>query len=263
MIDFHNHVIPGVDDGAENLAQALEALGAFAAQGASVVVATPHLGGVDTLGAEVLAAALRPVDRAFEALRAAAADAFPGVRLERGAEVMLDVPAPDLSDPRVRLAGTDYVLVEFPWMAVPPNAQQALFDLKMAGWKPILAHPERYHNAAADLSDAEGWRRSGATLQVNAGSLLGRYGEGPRRIAWGLVERGWADYICSDFHARGHLHTAAAAEALVQAGGASQAHLLTHENPSRILAGQPPLPVGPLLRPRAPLWRRVLGLGGG
>ena len=261
MIDFHNHVIPGVDDVAEDLDQALAALSTFASQGISTVVATPHVNGGATLGR--LDAALGPIDRGWETLTAAAAARFPGLRLERGAEVMLDVPAPDLSDPRLRLAGTPFVLVEFPWMAVPPNADQAIFDLKMAGWRPVLAHPERYANAATALTDAEGWRRSGATLQVNAGSRLGRYGEGPRRIAWGLVERGWADYICSDFHARGSCHTAAAVEALERAGGAAQAHLLTHENPSRLLAGQPPLPVGPLLRSRTPLWRRVLGLDRG
>ena len=261
MIDFHNHVIPGVDDGAEDLEQALAALATFHAQGASVVVATPHVNGGATFGR--LDSTLEPIDRAWETLTAAAAERFPGLRLERGAEVMLDVPSPDLSDPRLRLAGTPFVLVEFPYMTVPPNADQAIFDLKMAGWRPVLAHPERYHNAAVALTDAEGWRRSGATLQVNAGSLLGRYGEGPRRLAWGLVEKGWADYICSDFHARGTCHTALAVEALGRAGGAAQAHLLTHENPSRLLAGQPPLPVGPLRRARTPLWRRLLGLGRG
>jgi protein-tyrosine phosphatase len=261
MIDFHNHVIPGVDDGAADLPQALEALETFRAQEVTTVIATPHVSGTSTLAARTLDDALAPIDRAWDELRAAAAGAFPELRLERGAEVMLDVPLPDLSDPRLRLAGTKFVLVEFPWMSVPPNAEQALFELKMAGWSPVLAHPERYANAEVALADAARWKRSGATLQVNAGSLLGRYGEQARRIAWGLLESGWADYLCSDFHARGRLATAAAARALAEAGGAAQAHLLTHENPSRLLAGQPPLPVGPLLRRRAPLWRRVLGLG--
>lgn len=262
MIDFHNHVIPGVDDGAADLPQALAALAAFAAQGVDSVIATPHLSGADTLRPAALARALADIDAAWDALRLAAADACPGVRLERGAEVMLDVPAPDLSDPRLRLAGTRFVLVEFPFMTVPPQAAEALRGLCAAGWHPVLAHPERYANAAASLEDAARWRAAGAALQVNAGSLLGRYGEGPRRIAWGLVERGWADYLCSDFHARGRCATAEAAAALARAGGPAQAHRLTHENPARLLAGQAPLPVAPL-RPRPPLWRRVLRLGRG
>jgi len=257
MIDFHNHVIPGVDDGAADLPQALAALGAFAAQGVETVVATPHLSGAATLDPRLLERALARIDRGWEELRGAAAGACPAIRLERGAEVMLDVPAPDLSDPRVRLAGTRFVLVEFPFMAVPPQAGQALAGLREAGWQPVLAHPERYAGAASPLAAAAEWRQAGAALQVNAGSLLGRYGEGPRRTAWGLVERGWADYLCSDFHARGRCATAEAAAALARAGGALQARRLTHDNPARLLAGQPPLPVPPL-RPRPPLWRRLL-----
>jgi protein-tyrosine phosphatase len=262
MIDFHNHVVPGVDDGAADLAQALAALAAFAAQGVDTVVATPHVSGAATLDPPRLDAALGRIDRGWEALRPAAADAFPGVRLERGAEVMLDVPAPDLSDPRLRLAGTRFVLVEFPFMAVPPHAAQALSGLREAGWHPVLAHPERYAGAAPSLADAGAWRRAGAALQVNAGSLLGRYGDAPRRLAWGLVERGWADYLCSDFHARGRCATADAAAALARAGGALQAHRLTRENPARLLEGRAPLAVPPL-RPRPPLWRRVLRPGRG
>lgn len=256
MIDFHNHVLPGVDDGAADLPQALAALAAFAAQGVDTVVATPHLSGAATRDPALLARALARVDAAWEDLRRAAAGAAAGVRLERGAEVMLDVPVPDFSDPRVRLAGTPFVLVEFPWMSVPPGAAQVLAGLGEAGWRPVLAHPERYPEAT--VAQAGEWRRAGAALQVNAGSLLGRYGEGPRRAAWGLLERGWADYLCSDFHARGRCATADAAAALARAGGALQAHRLMHENPARLLAGQPPLPVPPLRRP-LPLWRRLLG----
>jgi protein-tyrosine phosphatase len=260
MIDFHNHVLPGVDDGAADLPQALAALRAFAAQGVGTVVATPHLSGAATLDPAALARTLARLDAAWEALSRAAAGLLPALRLERGAEVMLDVPAPDLSDPRLRLAGTPFVLVEFPWMSVPPGAAQVLAGLRDAGWRPVLAHPERYTGASPSLAEAGEWRRAGAALQVNAGSLLGRYGEGPRRAAWGLLERGWADYLCSDFHARGRCATAEAAAALARAGGAPQAHRLTHENPSRLLAGEPPRPVPPLRR-RPPLWRRVLGGG--
>ncbi|MFL5382965.1 MAG: tyrosine-protein phosphatase [Longimicrobiaceae bacterium] len=258
MIDFHNHLIPGVDDGAADLPQALAALAAFAEQGVETVVATPHLSGMTTLDPARLARALARVDAAWEELRRAAAGALPGVRLERGAEVMLDVPAPDFSDPRLRLAGTPFVLVEFPWMSVPPGAAQVLAGVRAAGWHPVLAHPERYPEAS--LGAAAEWRRAGAALQVNAGSLLGRFGEGPRRVAWGLLERGWADYLCSDFHARGRCATAEAAAALARAGGGLQVHRLTHENPARLLAGQPPLPV-PALRRRPSLWRRILGRG--
>jgi protein-tyrosine phosphatase len=257
MIDFHNHVIPAVDDGAADVAESLAALETMRAQGAETVLTTPHVSGSATLDPAARERVLGRIDRGWEVLRAAA----PGSpRLERGAELMLDVPQVDLADPRLRLAGTQFVLVEFPYMAVPPNATQALFELKMSGWVPVLAHPERYLNASSTLEDAGEWRRTGALLQVNAGSLLGRYGERARKLSWGLVERGWAAYLCSDYHARGRYPVADAMETLARAGAGEQAELLFRHNPARLLAGEPPLPVPPVTR-RRPLWRRVLGMG--
>ncbi|HET7229098.1 MAG TPA: CpsB/CapC family capsule biosynthesis tyrosine phosphatase [Longimicrobium sp.] len=257
MIDFHNHVIPGVDDGAADVAESLAALETMREQGAETVLATPHVSGAATRDPAERERVLAAIDAGWEALKAAAPAA---PRLERGAELMLDVPAPDLSDPRLRLAGTRFVLVEFPFMAVPPNAPQALFELKLTGYTPVLAHPERYSNAQASLADAEEWRRMGALLQVNAGSLLGRYGDEARKLAWGLVERGWVSYLCSDYHARGRYPVAEAVRVLADAGGTEQAELLFRANPERLLAGEAPLPVPPVRR-QVPLWRRILGRG--
>lgn len=258
MIDFHNHLIPGVDDGAGDREQASAGLAAFHEQGVRTVVATPHVSGALTADPAALEERLSELDGGWAELQAAAAG-HPDMRVLRGAEVMLDTPQPDLSDPRLRIAETSFVLVEFPFMNVPPNAEQALFELQMSGWTPILAHPERYGNVASDLRDAEGWRRVGARLQVNAGSLLGRYGDRAERLAWALVERGWAHYICSDYHARGRCHVADARALLEQRGGAEQALLAFEENPRRLLEGQPPLALAPLPPPR-PLWKRMLGM---
>lgn len=260
MIDFHNHLIPGVDDGAQDVDQSVAALAEMSGQGIHTVVATPHLSGALTASPEALGRFLDEVDRGWAVLQEAGR-AFPGVQLLRGAEVMLDTPAPDLSDPRVRLAGTSFVLVEFPFMTVPPNAAASLFELKMRGWVPVLAHPERYSNASPRMDDAEEWVRVGALLQVNSGSLLGRYGDDARDLAWDLLGRGLVSYVCSDYHARGHCHSAAGLAALRERGGAEQATLLTEVNPQRLLQGQPPLPVPPVSRPPS-LWRRLMGRRG-
>jgi protein-tyrosine phosphatase len=260
MIDFHNHLVPGVDDGAADLDQAREALAVMRAQGVRVVVTTPHVRASQAHDATGLEAFLARVDAAHEELRAMAAAEFPDVRVERGHEVMLDTPHPDLADPRLRLAGTRFALVEFPFMNVPPGAPQVIFDLKMAGWQPVIAHPERYANVDAELTGPEEWKRVGALLQVNGGSLMGRYGSEAREIAWKLLEQGMADYLCSDYHARGGCWIAEPVEMLVGAGGAEQARLLTEINPARLLEGRAPEPVPPLERHR-PLWKRILGRG--
>jgi protein-tyrosine phosphatase len=262
MIDFHSHLVPGVDDGAATLDDTRAALAAFRDQGVTTVVTTPHLRGSETEHPERLSGLLATFDAAWDGVAKLAAAEFPELRLARGCEVMLDTPAPDLSDPRVRLAGTRFVLVEFPFMGVPPNIGTTLFEIKMGGWTPVVAHPERYDNLDADLRAPEEWRRMGAHLQVNDGSLLGKYGAAAERTAWALLRRGWVDYLGSDYHARGTLHVAAAFSALARAGGEEQAELLFRVNPERLLEGEAPLPVPPLPdRTPPPFWKRVFGGG--
>lgn len=258
MIDFHNHVIPGVDDGAADAQQARAALDTFREQGVHTVVATPHLSGALTRDPAMLAQRLEELDLGWAQLETAAEGS--GVRVLRGAEIMLDTPSLDLSDPRLRLGGSRAVLVEFPYMNVPPNAAQAVFEMKMAGWTPVLAHPERYANAATDLSDAAEWRRVGLALQVNAGSLLGRYGDGASRLAWGLLERGWVDYLSSDYHCRGRCPVAECRAMLEERGAGEQARLLMEENPARMLEGKPPRSVPPVAANRS-FWSRLFGRG--
>jgi protein-tyrosine phosphatase len=142
-------------------------------------------------------------------------------------------------------------------MTVPPFADRLLFDLSVRGWRVVIAHPERYNGVTVEA--AEAWRGSGAYLQVNAGSLLGKYGEVPQRIAWGLVRAGGVDYVASDHHARGKLHGAACWQALQTAAGAEVADLLMKVNPGRMLQGEAPLPLPALPDARRPWWRRVLG----
>jgi protein-tyrosine phosphatase len=261
MIDFHNHLVPGVDDGASDLEQAVAALKAMHGEGIRTVVCTPHLRGRLTARPTALAERLAEIDAAWETLTAAASAPLPGVRLERGVELMLDTPSLDLSDPRLRLAGTSSVLVEFASMTVPPRSAEAVFELVMDGWQPIVAHPERYSGIVRMLEVAKKWRDTGARLQVNGGSLLGRYGDEAKAAAWELLRRGWVDYLSSDYHARGRLAVRAGRDALEAAGGAEQARLLMEVNPQRLLAGLPPEPVPPLAQ-RVPVWRRLLSLRG-
>lgn len=259
MIDLHNHLIPGVDDGAADAAEARAGVEAMAAQGVRRLVCTPHVNGSLTRDPAALAARLAELDAGWAALQEAVRGG-PAVELGRGTEVMLDTPEPDLSDPRLRLAGTRFVLVEFPFMNVPPNGQNALFDLAMRGWRPILAHPERYANARPDVADAAEWRRVGAVLQLNAGSLLGRYGKTAETLAWALLERGAAELLGSDYHARGRLSLAEARAALEARGASEQARLLMEVNPARVLEGKDPLEVPPVQKPAG--WRRFFGLAG-
>jgi protein-tyrosine phosphatase len=258
FVDFHSHLIPAVDDGSGDAPQSLAALRAFGEQGAAACITTPHFDGSLTRMPAQYDARIAELDQGWSLLQAAHA-ATPGLpRIERGVEIMLDDPDPDLRDPRVRLAGGPFVLVEFPAMQLPPNAEWALHNIKRHGWRPILAHPERYRNHDSRLTVLSRCRAAGAHLQVNAGSFLGQHGDRARAMANVLLAEGWIDYLASDHHARGEPATARAAALLVKRGAERQVHRLTVENPGRILSGEGPLPVAPLSESARPWWARLL-----
>ncbi|MFH1764438.1 MAG: CpsB/CapC family capsule biosynthesis tyrosine phosphatase [Gemmatimonadota bacterium] len=256
--DLHSHLVPGVDDGSRTLQEARDGLRRFEASGVRQIVTTPHLDGSLTRDRGLLEVRLAKVDEAWGSLRRMAAEEFPDLELHRGHEVMLDIPDPDLSDPRVHLAGTPYVLVEWPGLQVPPSTLPVLDRLVDSGIKPIIAHPERYRGLGREVVLPGEWRARGALLQVNHGSVLGKYGDLPRRRAVTLLERGWVDLMASDFHGRAHLSPSVreAQEVFLEWGGRDRFDLLARVNPARILRGEDPMQVIPLtVKKRA--WQRL------
>lgn len=265
VIDFHSHLIPGVDDGASTPAEARAALERMRHAGVATVVTTPHFRASATHDAAAAEAELSRFDRGWKKLVRAGKKEFPGLRLERGVELALDVPDPDLSDPRLRLAGTRFVLLEFSSFQIPPRSSLALAMLRESGWVPIVAHPERYAGIERQVEQAGEWREAGAYLQVNGGSLLGRYGAAAKQAALALLERGWVDYLSSDFHARGEPGIREYCGAMEEMGGSFQLELLTVRNPGRMLEGEEPLPVPPLVHRKSwydwlPRWTRGSGV---
>ena len=103
-------------------------------------------------------------------------------------------------------------------------------------------------SSEAWTTEAGRWREAGAFLQVNYGSLLGRYGEAPRKRALTFLERGWVDLFSTDFHGRPHLplYIDEAEEALGELGGSEQFDILARWNPARLLEGGELLSAPPL-----------------
>jgi len=243
IVDFHSHLMPAVDDGAQTEAEVRSALREFEQAGVTACITTPHLNGSLTRSREALAERLNELDHGWQALQQIAADH--SIRIFRGTEVMLDTPEPDLSDPRVRLNGSRFVLIEFPFMSIPPRSVEVIQQLRVRGWCPIIAHPERYQGIQADIEIARRWKEAGAFLQSNGPSLLGKYGGTAQSVATTLIQRGWIDYLSSDYHARGSPGITAYRAWLEEAGAGEQGRLLTETNPARLLKDQPPLPMAP------------------
>jgi protein-tyrosine phosphatase len=242
MIDIHCHLLPGVDDGSPTVDVSAPVLREFAAAGVRTVVCTPHL--------DASRAGTAPYDRHAEILETLRARAPAEIELRLGWEIMLDVPGADLRDPRLGLAGSTAVLVEFSHGVVPPNAAEELFRLRMSGVVPVVAHVERYWGTT--MEGVEEWRGVGAVIQVDSAALTGQ--SRTRSMALDLLRRGLVDIIASDNHGDTR-SLATAREWLIAAGATEQVALLTRTNASRVLANEPLLPVPPLAPRRGVLSR--------
>lgn len=254
--DVHSHLVPDVDDGARSVDDVLEGVERMTRRGIRKIITTPHLDGSLSLEPDRLEERLSEVTRAFELAAEAVGERFPEVVFRRGHEVMLDVPDVRFDDPRMRLAGTSFVLVEWPRLHLPPGTEQVVARIKGQGWRPIIAHPERY--IGMDLDVAASWKDAGAYLQVNYGSLVNRYGADARALSHRLIRRGWADYMASDFHGRPDrsLYHKEAMDRLEELGGREAMVHLCLTNPARILRDEEPLPV-PTLPEERGFWAKV------
>jgi len=248
LVDIHSHLVPGVDDGARQLSDVLESVERMRGEGIGRILTTPHIRASIAADPPRSEERLEHVSVAFEAASRAIAEAHPGIEYLRGHEVLIDLPEPDLSDPRMRLAGTSFVLIEWPRLAIPPGTGRVIRWIRDQGYRPVVAHPERYANILRQPGVVRSWRDAGAFLQVNYGSFVGRYGSEARDMAFRLLESGLVDYLASDFHGKSSLkiYCAEAHEALRRRAPAGLLDTLTRVNPSRLLEGLDPLPAAPL-----------------
>ena len=257
MLDFHNHLMPGVDDGAASLDESRSGLAVMQEQGITTIVTTPHLRASLTDQPRELDSYLRDLDIAFEALQKLAESEFPELRIERAwSSGWTSVTR--LERPATASRGNDFVLMEFPHMSIPPNSVMAVRQLSESNVRPIIAHPERYSNMSTNFELIESWRDAGAFIQINCGSLIGHYGSRARHLVWQIIERGWGDYLSSDYHSRGKCPIRDCAAALHERGGGAQLQQLTVTNPQRMLRSERPLPVEPLEEIQLGFWRKLL-----
>jgi len=235
VIDLHSHLLPAVDDGSRSVEQSVKVLLEMAGQGVTDVCLTPHL-----LSGRADSGPPEAHNRAFDELRAQAPQ-MP--RLYRGAEIMMDRPItrPVALARNVTLAGTRYILVEFPRLVASDTVTNALSRVVGLGLVPILAHPERY--SCCSVEAVRHWRSLGARMQIDATTLLTSQARGQR--ARSLVSEGLGDILAGDNH--GDARTVATGARFLRAqDGYDQVDLLVRRNPAAILADGELSPVPPL-----------------
>ncbi|MDG4604479.1 MAG: capsular biosynthesis protein [Candidatus Contendobacter sp.] len=196
MIDLHCHLLPGVDDGAPDLAAALAMARIAVADGIEVIACTPHIysGMYDNNGPAIRGAVAELQVRLEEA-------GIP-LRLTLGADTHV---APDLvTGLRVgrvpTLGDSRYFLLEPPHHVAPPRLAETVFDLLAAGYVPVITHPERLSWIEDRYETFVELTRQGAWLQVTAGSLVGRFGKAAQYWGERLLDEGWVHILATDAH---------------------------------------------------------------
>lgn len=197
--DIHCHIIPGVDDGSQELTTSVELAERMRGWGLSRIIATPHVT-QDTFEntPETLA---RPYDELKKALVEAEID----VELSHSAEYRIDeFFMSQIAAGNLRPMPNNYLLVENSFVQESWTLDNLLFELNIKGFKPILAHPERYlyyherRNRYRELHDR------GTLFQVNVLSLAELYGREEKRVAEYLIENDMVDFLGTDLHNHRH-----------------------------------------------------------
>ena len=246
MIDIHTHVLPGVDDGSQSMEESLEMLALAADSGVKTLVATPHCNIPD----EFDNYASPELEELFVRLDKEREKAGIPLRLCRGMEIFATEELPELlQNGRVwTLNGTRYFLMEFAFDENPDFCWEVLSQCAELGYRPIIAHPERYYFLQDDPQLAYEFCVEGYGLQVNKGSLLGRFGPAPRQTAELLMDHGLVACIASDAHRpyRRSTYMGEIRNFLLAEYGENCMHLLLEENPLRILRGEELLGIEPI-----------------
>lgn len=257
MIDLHAHLMPGVDDGAPDLAAAVEMARAAVAGGVTQIVATPHV------SARFRNDPLEFPARVAELQRALDEEAL-DLRVQTGAELSHTM-FHDLPEEALRacgLGGSRWILFEPPMSGPAPFVGRMVDELQARGFGIVIAHPERIAAFQRDIEIVQKLVDRGCLCSVTAGSVSGRFGGAVKRFTGELFARGLVHNLASDAHDAVHRPPAlrpmlgAAVQELPELEG--WVDWLVEEVPAAILAGATPNGQPPAIGPKRGLLDRLL-----
>jgi protein-tyrosine phosphatase len=233
MIDIHCHILPGLDDGAKSLEEALQMAEMAIEDGITHVVATPHANGEYIFDSNLVRERRNELQSRL------------GNRLTLGTGCDFHLSVENLetirsSPKKYSINQKRYLLVEFADFAIPPTAEKALHGLQLLGLSPIITHPERNQLIRSQPQLLWGWLKQGCYVQVTAQSLLGKWGETARKQVEDWLDHNAVHFFASDAHNTTHrpLRLRQAYALVAQRWGESLARSLFRENPLAAFEGR-------------------------
>lgn len=193
IVDMHSHVLPGIDDGAATPADSIVLIKKMMALGIKKIIATPHI------MIDFYRNNRETITNALEILKAELKKENIAIDIEAAAEHYFDETfEPRIDKHQLMTMGDNYVLFEFSFINPPPNYIQVVQKMKNLGYRPILAHPERYPYMNLEMyKNLHDW---GCDFQLNTISLTGYYGKDVKTAAEMLIDNQLIDFISSDMH---------------------------------------------------------------
>jgi protein-tyrosine phosphatase len=200
MVDLHSHILPGIDDGAKDLNEAVSLIKMELSCGVDTVAATPHF----NFEHDHIEEFILKRHKALRSLKNALALMGIDVKISEGAEVYL---SPRILEDRLKnqlcYSGTNYMLVEFPMASFPEWIPQVLYRLKLEGITPVIAHVERYPYIQKHPDILYDIVNAGSITQVNAASLV-LDSRKMRNIIFKYMKHNMIHIIASDAHSVNH-----------------------------------------------------------
>jgi tyrosine-protein phosphatase YwqE len=199
-VELHSHLIPGIDDGVQAMEESLQVLQAWEQMGYTKAITTPHIMG------DFYKNGPHNILPKLDEMRQAMKEREMKIELHAAAEYLVDDALEMKIEKKELLTfGNNYVLIELPFTEEPANLKSILFSLRVNGYRPVLAHPERYGFLGNRKEKYEELFESGILFQVNIFSLIGYYSPQVQKAAEFLIERKMVNMVGSDTHGVRHL----------------------------------------------------------
>lgn len=201
FVDIHSHLLPGIDDGAKNIEDSISLISKMHSFGIKNFITTPHvLGDVYPNSSELILSKLDEVRKELKNR------GYEDININAAAEYMMDEQFVERLEKKDILTLKDnFILVEMSYFNAPYNLYDILFEIQLKGYKPILAHPERYRFYHEDLQNYYKLKKAGCLFQLNLLSLTEQYGKGVKKTAEKLIKDNLYDFVGTDTHHQNHL----------------------------------------------------------
>ena len=206
--DVHSHLLAGIDDGVQTWEESEAIIRRFQQLGYTKLITTPHVMSDSyrntTAGILSKLAALREHLRSKDI----------AITIEAAAEYYLDEMIFEMiqTGQPVLTFGDRYILFETNFLTEPFNLKEFIFLAQSKGFKPVLAHPERYLYLQDDMNKMEDLINRNVLFQLNISSITGHYSKNVQRMAYKLIDKGWVHFLGSDCHHEQHINLLAAAQ---------------------------------------------------